>query len=213
MRAVFRRSFDTLVRNYTVEAVASVFAFIGFTPIFYILRDAAQITEPMKIGLSVLSAGSIFIVGTVYGRQKDRREAKRTRALALFAEWHSVDIRTSRIFVSHFLAQRADDDPNNLNALSKIERDAGAFRKMPPPPSDMPAKNDLEDPNLVEFHFFRIYQFFERWTLLLEHGDIDPRDSHIYMWSYTDWYLKDFVISWLERENDEINSNQLDAYG
>ena len=83
----------------------------------------------MKVAFSVLTTAFIFFISTIYGRTKDRREAKRNRALSLFTEWHSVDIRESRIFVSHYLSIIANGSPDNLPSLSTTEKNAGEIRR------------------------------------------------------------------------------------
>jgi hypothetical protein len=188
----FRRNYGLEAKTAAVIAMVLALAWIG-------LRRMDVVSDQMKVAFSVLSAAFIFFISTLYGRTKDRREAKRTRALSLLTEWHSADIRESRIFVSHYRSIIANDSSDSLPSLSTAEKNAGAVRKTKTA-NEIMELTSLTDPTQIEFHFFKIYQFFERWTLLLENNDIDPDDSRIYLSSYGQWYLDNFIKPWHAKE-------------
>jgi hypothetical protein len=106
--------------NYFAEAIIALIVILillmmGLSLYFEI------IPSQLATSISVLVTSLIFIGGTVYGKHKDRREAKRSRALSMFMEWHSPDMRASRIFASHYLDVRADGVGKNLPSLREVE--------------------------------------------------------------------------------------------
>jgi hypothetical protein len=168
-------------------------AFLGFIA-WVILTHAA--TDPIKLSISVLSAGFSFFIGTLYGRAKDRREINRKRAIDLFAEWQSPDMHATRIFVTRYLRSK-----DAVPSLSQIEENTRVLAKETTDGiSKLP---ELDNPHLVELHFFRLKQFFEKWAVLLTAGDIDERDSRVYMSTYTVWYIDHVMLPWFENEENE----------
>jgi hypothetical protein len=194
-----RNWYSSFRRNYGLETKTAAVIVAVLTLAWIGLRRTDVVSDQMKIAFSVLSAAFIFFISTIYGRTKDRREAKRTRALSLFAEWHSADIRESRIFVSHYRSIIAKGSSDNLPSLSNAEKNAGEVRRTKTA-SEIKDLTSLTDATQIEFHFFKVYQFFERWTLLLENNDIDPDDSRIYLSSYGQWYLDNFIKPWHRKE-------------
>lgn len=63
--------------------------------------------------------------------------------------------------------------------------------------------HELADLQLREFHAFKLYQFFERWALLVKNNDIDYRSANEYMHTYKNWWLENFIVAWLNKESDE----------
>jgi len=139
--------------------------------------------------ISAASPGFMFIVSQIYSRLKERRDAMRKRAHDLFLEWHSKDLRESRTFVSRWLKAFKKED---IPALSVLEDKASQTNLQ------QQKMTGLYDPNLQEQHFFAIYQFFERWAMLIKNNDIDRRAANGYMSTYKNWYLKNFILHWYE---------------
>jgi hypothetical protein len=197
-------------RNYSLEVltalIATAFVFLLLVVLIAISLSFEKDDLPTGLlpAISILPSALIFIGGTIYGRLRDRREARRSRALSLFTEWHSPDMRESRIFVSHY-REKMNRDPENLPALSDVETNAALERRQFTV-EQMSEKPELESWSRVEFHFFRIYQFFERWSLLLRYGDIARVDSNNYMSSYARWYLDEFIIPWFKKEDEKITA-------
>ncbi|MFZ6816157.1 hypothetical protein ACO0K3_16930 [Undibacterium sp. Rencai35W] len=163
----------------------------------YVLRiPPAELTY-----VSIAVSGFLFVLGHVYSRLKDRRDGKRKRAQELFLEWHSKDIRDSRIFVSRWIEAKGE---SNLQALRTLENLATrAYIDGEGRPNTSIDKHPLDDPEAKEFHFFTIYQFFERWAALIDQYDIDKDLANRYMSSYKPWYLSTFVNHWYRLENDQ----------
>lgn len=197
-------------RNYTLEfataliAIAFVFLLVVLLMAVSLSFNAKNLPTGLLPAISILPTALIFIGGTIYGRLRDRREAIRSRALSLFTEWHSLDMRESRIFASHY-RERIKGDSKRLPALSEVEKNAASERRQFSV-QDLSEKPELESWSKVEFHFFKIYQFFERWSLLLHHGDIARIDSKNYMSSYVQWFLDEFITPWLQKENAMIKA-------
>lgn len=128
--------------------------------------------------ISIANAGFLFVISQIYSRLKERRDPKRKRVQDLFAEWHSQAIRDSRAFISRWLAVHGDQN-NSLPSLSSLEIEAAKAYKNSYEQAlvisregkiqeHLPHPHALDDPELKELHFFRIYQFFERWSLLVK---------------------------------------------
>jgi hypothetical protein len=157
--------------------------------------------------ISIASAGFLFVLAQMYGRLKDRRDAKRKRAQDLFLEWHSKDIRESRIYLSRWRSNIGECP--GLPSLGQIESDAADEYKIKyKRPSEVvrqeAALHELDDLALRELHAFRLYQFFERWSLLVKNNDIDSRSANEYMHSYKDWWLDSFIVPWSNSESDQF---------
>lgn len=164
--------------------------------------------------VAVLNTGLLFVIGHVYSRLKDRRDGKRKRAQELFLEWHTKDIRDSRIYVSRW---RRVHKGTSLPSLSQVEELAAARTANEYAEATASAEkaiverqiHPLDNPEEMELHFFRIYQFFERWSLLVQRSDVDHRLASEYMNSYKDWYLNSFITPWLGSESDPYIATSL----
>lgn len=174
-------------------------------------------TESLRF-VSITNAGFLFVAGHIYSRVKQRRDAKRRRAQELFLEWYSPDIRESRIYVSRWLLINQKTTPPSLSQIEKTAADDYSKnykkqRNTPPShakPSNASVVHEMDDPHLQEVHFFRIYQFFDRWALLIENADIDRRAASDYMQSYKPWYLNKFIVPWSDMEDDMYIKASLD---
>jgi hypothetical protein len=197
-------------RDYQLETILSVVSVSGATLLFFI---ASHLPQGQREFISIANAGFLFVAAQIYGRLKDRRDSKRKRAQELFLEWHSKEIRESRIYLSRWrLIIQAQG--NKIPSLGKLEEASAsvyqARRQLFFKNSEgNHANNDkagnvheLDNIELQEFHAFKIYQFFERWALLVKNNDIDFASANEYMQSYKDWWLDNFVCLWLESESD-----------
>lgn len=187
-------SIDQIWRNYSIELVLSIIT----AGIIFVIHWLVDLSNPAALGF--LGAGIFFLVGHIYGRLKDRRESNRKRALDIFYEWHSKEMRESRIFLSRWKAIYSNE---SLPALSEAEKCAIAGARKSRSESAMVSQSTIDDPDLMEFHSFKIYQFFERWSLLVSNNDINRRDIDAYMGSYKSWYLENFIKSWMSKESDK----------
>ena len=200
-------------KNYSLEILVTFVAFfitLGFYVLFKVLLEVSRDNLAF---ISIANAGFLFVISQIYSRLKERRDVKRKRAQDLFIEWHSQAIRDSRIFVSRWLSVHADQT-NSLPSLSSLEIEAvkayknsyeqalviSRDRRTQEP---LPCPHELDDPELKELYFFRIYQFFERWALLIKNSDIDQSSANSYMSSYKQWYLNNFIFPWSEVEQDQ----------
>lgn len=212
-------------RDFSVEIItAGIVAVILLASLIYLV--SAQISPSLEsvvsapaptrrlppeslAALSFLLAALTFMMGQFYGRLKDRREAKRNRALQLFYEFHSPLFRKSRQYVSHWIDVKGCGDIASSPGLRQIElasmeayiarvtpNEAGEF-------VEIKYASELENPELIEEHFFAIYQFFERWSMIVENKEIEERDADVYMSSYKGWYVEMFVRHWYSVETDE----------
>lgn len=156
--------------------------------------------------LSVAVTGLLFVIGHVYSRLKERRDGKRRRAQELFLEWHSDKVRESRIFASRWVKSKGI---SNLPALGVLEEQAAqayiASKETQSSDSGRAAieLHPLDDAEAKELHFFRIYQFFERWAALVDQDDVDTDLASSYMSSYKAWYLTTFIERWYKTESDQ----------
>ncbi len=199
-------------RNYRLEFWTVFAAFLTTGVIYLVFELLLQIEKDKLTYAGLANAGLLFVIGNIYGRLKERREALRKRAQELFLEWHSKEIRESRIYVSRW---RAANPNKTIPALSEIEQLAtrSALEKYAkanaaPISSDQPI-HPLSDPEQMELHFFEIYQFFERWSILVKQCDIDRWLADQYMSSYKPWYLEKFIDHWSNVENDPYISKSL----
>jgi hypothetical protein len=126
-------------------------------------------------------------------------------------------VRNSRIFVSRWITVHGEAA---LPALSSIENEAASayrerYKQLTLVASAKTSEtltlgsHELDDPQLKELHFFRIYQFFERWLLLVKNSDIDHLIACEYMSSYKNWYLDKFIKPWLRLESNDHIKQQL----
>lgn len=200
------------VQNYKIEVIAGGIAVAGNIAIYWLLVAPNAVWKVDSLFVAAMVTGISFLAGQMYSRIKERRDAKRKRAQDLFLEWHSKDIRESRIYVSRWLKVRGGGTIQMcLPSLGEIEQAAAnsyennyLARNSATPESVAALVNvgELDDPEKQELHFFRIYQFFERWSLLIEHDDIDNASAISYMSSYTGWYRDKFICSWAHHESD-----------
>jgi hypothetical protein len=152
----------------------------------------------VKEFIPIASAGFLFVIAQIYGRLKDRRDAKRRRAQDLFLEWHSKEIRESRIYLSRW--RLISDKRGHLPSLGHIENAAADEYRIRYRSPDIASGvnradlHELDNLELREFHAFKLYQFFERWALLVKNNDIDYRSTNEYMRSYKDWWLDNFIV-------------------
>lgn len=199
-----------IFRHYSLEAVALMAGLLIIGGSYLLFRLGLKFSKDELLYVSVANAGFLFIVGQIYSRLKERREIKIKRAQELFLEWHSKDIRESRIFVSRWREVNPSLDIPSLGSLEREAAEAFKVKYQGPivvatsPSGDVTPTmtHDVDDPELKELHFFRIYQFFERWALLVKVGDIDHRSATEYLGSYKLWYLENYIEPWLATEDD-----------
>jgi hypothetical protein len=195
--------FKRFWRDYHLESIV-VAASILLTMGMYLLFIKGTMAKEF---IPIASAGFLFVVAQMYGRLKDRRDAKRRRAQDLFLEWHTKDIKESRIYLSRWRLVHTGII-GNLPSLGEIERAAAeVYRARYNNPEAARDKNfelhELDSAELRELHAFRLYQFFERWMLLVKNNDIDYRSADEYMRSYKEWWLDNFIVLWMDKESDE----------
>lgn len=210
---MMKRFWTSFRRNYVAEAITALVV-ISILLAMGLALYLGVIPPQLATSVSVLVTALVFVSGTVYGRHKDRREAKRSRALSMFMEWHSPDMRASRIFASHYLNVRAGGDAESLPSLHQVEIAAAKEygNNTPNKVSEKGSKYaELYDATQAEFHFFRIYEFFERWSLLLANGDIAGPDSRTYLSSYGNWYLENFIAPWARKESERLQAGAKDG--
>lgn len=191
-------------RDYHLETFAITISILLVIST-YILYKRGTLAQGF---IPIVSAGFLFVIAQLYGRLKDRRDAKRKRAQDLFLEWHSQEIRESRIYLSRW---RLNIDKNKkLPPLGKIESNAANdYQVKYKNKTNNKSKNkeiethELDNFELQEFHAFKLYQFFERWMLLVKNNDIDYQSADQYMISYKDWWLDNFIVAWMEKEADK----------
>lgn len=209
-------------RNYRLEFWV-VFAGLLTTGVIFWMFEVFLHVEKEKLTYAGLAnAGLLFVIGNIYGRLKERRDAVRKRAQELFLEWHSKEIRESRIYVSRWRAANPDKAIPSLSNIEKLavnsaldkyaKTNAPRLQMLRPAPRPATPKHPihpLNDPEQMELHFFRIYQFFERWSLLIKQGDVDRWLADQYMSSYKPWYMQKFITHWANVENDQYMSRSL----
>jgi hypothetical protein len=206
-------------RDYSMEVVLSVAAilvvgiiFAGFGLGYGLSRDKWWIA-------AITSAGILFILGQTYSQLKQQRSRRRIQARDLFLEWHSESMRQSRIFISRWkLVHATEGELPPLGSLAIdaaqrcMDRYANRQQLTQTGLTDpfVPSPQELDEPELKEFHFFRIYQFFERWAMLARQRDIDQKAASDYMKPYKQWYLEHFIEPWRKSETDEYILKSLD---
>ena len=196
-----RRTFHLYVLEILVVAVGLALV----AGVYGVGKHWAKIRSDELAYLSIAVTGLLFVLGHVYSRLKDRRDAKRKRAQELFLEWHSKEFRESRIYVSRWIESNGI---SNIPALGLLEKQAteAYIAERVEAPNKTKATNHihpLDDPEAKELHFFSIYQFFERWTALIDQDDIDVTLAEAYMTSYKQWYGTNFIERWYEEEPDQ----------
>lgn len=208
---------SSFLRLYFLEILVVIVGTAVTGGVYLVFSKLLEINPNELQYVSLANTGMLFIIGHVYSRLKDRRDGRRRRAQELFLEWHSKDIRDSRIFVSRWVDVHGKD---NLPSLGVLEKEAAAAYRKRYDQSVVVAKSEgstlisplphaLDDPELKEFHFFRIYQFFERWAQLVKNSDIDHAVACDYMSSYKSWYLERYIKPWSMSEKDPYICNQL----
>lgn len=217
MRGFMPYSLRLFFRLYWLEIFVVIVGISVSCGAYFVFSRLLNFTKHELIYVSVANTGMLFIIGHVYSRLKDRRDERRKRAQELFFEWHSKDIRDSRIFLSRWISVHGKDNLPSLGALEKEA--ANTYRKRyntslvvatsEGPRTINPLPHALDDPELKEFHFFRIYQFFERWAQLIKNSDIDQVVASDYMSSYKNWYLDTFIEPWRNSETDKYIQEQL----
>jgi hypothetical protein len=202
---------------YSLELAIGAFVLLLLGGLYFAYDALLDSQVPQRAEfLAISSPGILFVIGHVYSRLKQRRDERRTMALTLFKEWHSEPIRSARIYLSRWKQLLSEKSGEGLPALSEIERRAtGAYfehigEEEPPQASSMSAgdavqgpSHELDDPALQELHAFTVYQYFERWALLLENAELDQYVASRYMGSYKEWYLQEFIAHWQSIETDE----------
>jgi hypothetical protein len=199
------------LRHYSLELLAATVGILIIAGLYHLFDTIFKLEKDRLAFVGVLNAGLLFVAGHVYSRLKDRRDAKRKRSLDLLYEWHSKDMRESRMYISRW---KRLHNKKSLPALGATEEAAikacvDDYKARQTAPTDAQASSTIGkldpyyDPDQEELHFFRIYQFFERWSLLVENGDIDQESANGYMGSYKSWYLANFIEPWHELEKDE----------
>jgi hypothetical protein len=196
-------------RDYFLESITAI-ASILLTLSMYLLFLRGTMAKEF---IPIANVGFLFVVAQIYGRLKDRRDAKRKRAQELFLEWHSKDIKESRIYLSRWRLVHKETI-GSLPTLGEIEKSAADVYKAryDNPKTTRTKKTELQEldnPELREIHAFRIYQFFERWSLLVKNNDIDSNSADEYMYSYKDWWLDNFIVVWRDKESDEYIRSSL----
>ena len=193
-------------RDYSLESIISLFCFCLILFVYFVFQANPSIPKEKAAYISVSSAGALFLIGQIYSRLKDRRDQKRKKAQDLFYEWHSKEMKESRIYVSHWRSLKLDTFNSVMPSLSYFERESEKLYKDKYSNKESVKSeflHEIDDPEASELHFFRIYQFFERWSLLVENNDIDNDSAREYMCSYTPWYIENFIIPWKDSEAEE----------
>lgn len=106
-------------RDYHLESIVVIASILLTTGMYSLFVKGVVVKE----FIPVASAGFLFVVAQMYGRLKDRRDAKRRRAQDLFLEWHSKEIRESRIYLTRWwrlnLKYRTDGEASISGANRK----------------------------------------------------------------------------------------------
>jgi hypothetical protein len=206
-------------RDYSMEAVLIVMAILAVGIIFAVFGLGYAPARDYYWIAAITSAGILFILGQAYSQLKQQRSRRRTQARELFLEWHSDSMRQSRIFISRWkLVHTTEGELPVLGNLANeaahrcIERYANRSELAVTGSNDpfVPSPQALDEPELKEFHFFRIYQFFERWALLAKQHDIDQKAASEYLKPYKQWYLEHFIEPWRKNETDKFIQQSLE---
>jgi hypothetical protein len=202
------------LRRHLGLEVSIAIVSISFSLLVYVVFSVwLKVASGNLVYVGVVNAGLLFVLGHFYSRLKDRRDFKRRRAQELFLEWHSKDIRESRIYVSRW---RCSHNETALPTLSSVEHEAAAayilkYNSKSPMSNGVAAPHELDNPELKELHFFRVYQFFERWSVLVQHSEIDHYLASQYLTSYKAWYLDNIISPWSKTETDQYIRASLES--
>ena len=191
-------------KEYSLEIKVALVS-VGVSVVLYCIFISGQHQPQEATFATVANAGALFIIAQIYGRAKERKSSNRGRAYDIFLEWHSKEIRESRIYVSRWIKTH-----DRLKSLGCAELDAAnqyleRYYKAKEDGANNSVNDmlELDDPEKEEYHFFKIYQFFERWATLVEEDEIDQLAAIRLMSSYTNWYKVQFIEPWLKCEEDE----------
>ncbi|NEQ53021.1 MAG: hypothetical protein F6K11_23255 [Leptolyngbya sp. SIO3F4] len=199
-------------KNYSLEVFAAIIALSTTFILYFVFRVLLAASQDDLTFISIANAGFLFVISQIYSRLKERREIKRKKAQDIFIEWHSQAVRDSRSFVSRWLVAHENQN-DSLPSLGNLEIEAAKAYKsryekalVVSPDGNkqeyLPTPHELDNPELKELHFFRIYQFFERWSLLIKNFDIDQPTANSYMSSYKAWYMDNLIHPWAKIEKD-----------
>ncbi len=206
------------INEYALEIRLIVIVFVGILLIYSSFSFVPGVGNNKIWLAAITNAGLLFLSGHIYAKLKALKDQKKVRAHDLFLEWHSRDVRESRIFVSHWrMINGTNRDVLPLSNIENIATESYQSRytnnivlahsihqsAIPIDP------REIDNPELVELHFFRIYQFFERWALLVANNDIDHARANRYLRSYKSWYLDNFIVPWSTCETDEYIKGSL----
>jgi hypothetical protein len=206
-------------RDYSMEVALIIGAILAVSIIFAVFGLGYGPVRDNRWIAAITSAGILFMLGQAYSQLKQQRSRKKMQARELFLEWHSESMRQSRIFISRWKLVHATEGelPPLGNLASEaaqrcLERYANRSDLAPMGIADpfVPTPQALDEPELKEFHFFRIYQFFERWAVLAKQRDIDQQIASEYMKPYKQWYLEHFIEPWRKNETDKYIQQSLE---
>lgn len=174
----------------SVEALFSGLSLIGI--IVAILLQTFDLREQRKLLAAQIKefSRSVELQANSESALKMRidlemRLFKKRSTLDLYDEWHSVDTRQSRRFVSAWVKQKAKNK-ELIPTLSDIENLGG----------------DIED------HVFKVIHYFEKWALLSKLDEVDSLLLLRILPSYVQWYetnLIDPLRRADERNQDFVN--------
>jgi hypothetical protein len=105
-------------------------------------------------------------------RRKVLEDANRANqyTIDLYNEWHSKDVRASRVFVSSW-SKRLYEQSIELPSLTHIENGGGD----------------------TEHHVFHVIHFFEKWATMSKHHVIDTNLLSKMLGSYLTWYQTNLI--------------------
>ena len=173
-------------RNYSVELFSAGLVIVFLLCAFiYISSISQRLVSSRLPAVSLCFAAFVFMVGQFYARLKDRREAKRGQAFKLFTEFHSPEFRKHRKYVSRWIdvKERVKEEIPGLRQIELASKAAYTSRVTPNAEGNYVEptyRSELENPELMEEHFFAIYQYFERWSILVKIGEIESSDANVY---------------------------------
>ncbi len=175
-------------------AIATAVAFLAVAlPFFIALRNVpfasntstpwaefgsyfGGVLGPILAGLNLLVV--LYIAVRITDIQQNQLETKRL-SIDLYNEWHAEAMHQSRIIISDLIDQ-VRQHGTQLPTLSEFER----FD-----PSRSP-------------HAFRVYHFFEKWAVLHQEGEVDPRIMNAALGGRAAWWNECFFKPIQAREND-----------
>lgn len=202
-----------MLERYALEATVAT-ATVGLLAVLYIGYGALLSGPEPKLAnfVPISSAGILFVVGHIYARLKQRRDDRRAMALSLFDEWSGTKLRESRIFLSRL--RLVLQSHGGIPTLGEMESTAtkhyfsglvSSRQEHDKEISLIPglsSEHELNNYEKREFHAFTLYQFFERWALLVTYQEVDHRIAARYLDSYTGWWINEFLRPWSVGESD-----------